>query len=121
MKKIVAFLALFSSTSTLFCCALPALFVALGSGAVFAGLITRFPALVFLSEHKVFLFSASGSLLIASYVLQTRASRLSCPTDPLLAENCKTTRSWSKPVFYLSALVYTVGSFFAFLAPLLFD
>ena len=120
MKRVVAFLSLFSSTSTLFCCALPALFVTLGSGAVFASLLTRFPALVLLSEYKVILFVSSGLLLIGSYFLQQRASQLSCPVDPELSEDCKSTRAWSKPLFYLSAALYSVGAFFAFVAPLIF-
>ena len=44
--KSVNFLSLFASSSTLICCALPAMFVALGAGASFAALVTNFPFLI---------------------------------------------------------------------------
>jgi hypothetical protein len=37
-------LTLLASTSTLICCALPALFVALGAGATFASMVNAFPS-----------------------------------------------------------------------------
>ena len=46
-------ISLFSSFATLTCCALPALLVSLGAGAVLAGLITNFPQLIFLSKYKI--------------------------------------------------------------------
>ena len=45
-------ISLFSSFGTLICCALPALLVSLGAGAVLAGLITNFPQLIFYLNIK---------------------------------------------------------------------
>jgi len=55
MKKsrLVDFLTLFTSASTLICCALPALLVAIGAGSVMAGLVSNVPQLIWLSKHKV--------------------------------------------------------------------
>ena len=47
-----AFGTLLASTATLVCCVLPAVLVSLGAGAVLAGLVSSFPQLVWLSEHK---------------------------------------------------------------------
>ena len=44
---------LFASSSTLICCALPALLVALGAGAALSSLVSAVPQLVVLSEHKL--------------------------------------------------------------------
>ena len=49
-------LSLFASTSTLLCCALPALLVTIGAGAVMAGLATNVPGYIWLTERKVPLF-----------------------------------------------------------------
>ena len=43
---------LFASSSTLVCCALPALLVAVGAGAALSSLVSAVPQLVWLSEHK---------------------------------------------------------------------
>ena len=45
-EKAANFFALFASSSTLVCCALPAIFVALGAGASFASLVSSFPFLI---------------------------------------------------------------------------
>ena len=62
-------ISLFSSFATLTCCALPALLVSLGAGAVLAGLITNFPQLIFLSKYKIYVFSIAGLLItISGYI-----------------------------------------------------
>ena len=43
---------LFTSVSTLLCCALPSLLVALGMGAVVAGLASDLPWLITMSKYK---------------------------------------------------------------------
>ena len=63
---IVPSLSLFTSFGTLICCALPSLFVALGAGAVLAGLLSSMPFLIVLSKHKTILFIISGALIILS-------------------------------------------------------
>ena len=60
--KTANFFSLFASSSTLVCCAMPALFVALGAGATFASLITIFPFLIVLSQYKI-------QITIAAFVM----------------------------------------------------
>ena len=72
-------LSLFTSLGTLFCCALPALFVVLGAGAALAGLLSNAPYLIVLSKYKVLLFLISGSLMIISGYLIWRSRNAPCP------------------------------------------
>lgn len=120
MKGIISFLSLFTSVSTLLCCALPALFVTFGFGAAFAGLVGNFPQLIWISEHKVALFFIGAILLAAGGFLQWRARKMFCPIDPNLASACATARDFSWPIYLLSTVFYLIGAFFAFLAPRIF-
>ncbi len=115
-----SFLSLFTSGSTLICCALPALLVSIGAGAAMAGLVTTFPQIVWLSEHKVPLFAIAALMLLAAGVMQWRASTLPCPADPALAAACNRARKWSVAVYTFSVVMFVTGFFFAFIAPALF-
>jgi hypothetical protein len=108
-------LTILSSFSTLVCCALPALLVSLGAGAVLASLITAVPQLVWISEHKVPLFAFAGLMLALSGISSYRNRNAPCPTDPAQAKSCLRLRRLSARVFYLSSVVYVIGFFFAFL------
>ena len=110
-------LSLFASSSTLVCCALPALLVALGAGAALSGLVSVFPQLVWLSEHKIGLFSFAGVALTASGALQWHNRNAPCPIDPALRQACLRTRRVSVAMWGLSVAVYAVGGYFAFIAP----
>ncbi len=114
LKSLIAFVSLFTSMSTLLCCALPALFVVLGLGATFAGLIGGFPQLIWISEHKGIIFGTGAVLLALGGALQMQAMRLSCPIDPELATSCQTTRDWSTWVYFVSLALYLIGFGFAF-------
>lgn len=109
-------LALFGSTATLVCCALPALFVALGMGAVVAGLVSAVPQITWLSEHKPLVFGASGLLILASAYLQWRARNAPCPADPAAARACQRLRTVSTWISAIAAIAWCVGAFFAFFA-----
>jgi hypothetical protein len=112
-------LSLFASSSTLICCALPALLVALGAGAALSGLVGVFPQIVWLSEHKISLFITAGVLLAASGWLQWRNRSAPCPIDPALRDACLKTRKLSWRVYWVSVSIYAVGGWFAFIMPLL--
>lgn len=114
MKRLVAFLTLFTSLSTLLCCALPALFVVLGLGAAFAGLTSAVPQLIWISENKIPFFAFGGAMLAIGGYLQLQARNQACPIDPKLAEACGTTRDWSAWVYWIALGLYLVGAFFAF-------
>lgn len=113
-------LALFGSTATLVCCALPALFVALGMGAVVAGLVSAVPQITWLSEHKPLVFGASGALILASAWLQWRARNAPCPANPAAARACTRLRTASVWILAIAAVAWCVGAFFAFFAAALF-
>ena len=113
-------LALFGSATTLVCCALPALFVALGMGAAVAGLVTAVPQITWLSENKPWVFGVSGALIAVSAVLQWRARHAPCPTDPAAARACMRLRAASAWILAIAALAWSTGAFFAFLAAKLF-
>lgn len=116
----VSFLSLFTSGSTLICCALPALLVSLGAGAAMAGLVGTFPQIVWLSEHKVPLFWIAGGMLAVAGVMQWRARSLPCPADPALAAACARARKLSHWIYVFSVAMFLIGFFFAFVAPMLF-
>lgn len=111
---------LFTSLSTLVCCALPALFVTLGAGATLASVVTHVPQLIWLSTHKEIVFAAAGLMLLISGILRYRARNAPCPIDVAQANACMRLRRVSAIIFYVSIIIYAVGFFFAFLAaPLL--
>ncbi len=112
---------LFASLGTLLCCALPALFVSLGMGAVLAGIISSFPWITTLSKYKIYVFIGSGLILIVSTFIFWQARNNPCPSDPKLALVCKKLRSVSLITIILSYKIYLVGFFFAFFANQFFN
>jgi hypothetical protein len=115
-----AFLTLFTSTGTLICCALPALLVSIGAGAVMAGLIEAVPQIAWLGKHKTAVFAVAGILLVISGAWQWHARSLPCPADKAQAAACARARQVSWIVWGLSVALYATGFFFAFLAASIF-
>jgi hypothetical protein len=115
----ISYFSLFTSVGTLFCCALPSLLVVLGMGASLAGLIGFIPQLVWISEYKVIVFSVSGLMIGLSAWWTYQSRNNPCPIDPELARACSTSRTWSIWILSFSALVWTLGFVFAFVAPVL--
>lgn len=118
-SRFASVLSLFASGSTLVCCALPALLVTLGAGAVLSSAVSAFPQLIWLSEHKVEVFGFATVMLAVSGAMQWRARSLPCPADPALAAACTRIRKTSLWVYLISVIIYLIGGFFAFVAPLL--
>jgi hypothetical protein len=113
----VNFLTLFTSFGTLICCALPALLVALGMGAVVAGAVSTLPQLVWLSERKGAVFLFAAAMLSFGGWMQWRARFEPCPLDPDLAASCTQARRISLFVYLFSLAVFLVGAFVAFVLP----
>lgn len=109
-------LALFASVSTLLCCALPALLIALGAGAVMAGLASNIPALIWLSARKEWTFAIAGLLLALAAFLRWRSRNAPCPIDPAEAHACMQMRRAGGIILWLAVACYAVGGFFAFFA-----
>ncbi|HSI44755.1 MAG TPA: hypothetical protein VK950_01160 [Methylophilus sp.] len=114
-------LSLFTSGSTLICCAMPATLVAIGSVATLTSLVSEFPQLIWISEHKATVFGVAAVMLILAGWLQWRARSLPCPTDPQLAALCMNTRKQSWWIYWFSVTLFLIGAFFAFVAPLLIE
>jgi predicted membrane channel-forming protein YqfA (hemolysin III family) len=115
-EKVLPTLTLFSSVSTLLCCALPALMVSIGAGVAMAGLVGAVPQLVWLSEHKATLFVGAGILIVLSAFSIYRNRDAPCPADSAQMRSCLRLRRWVKLALYLSVVIYSVGFFFAFIA-----
>jgi mercuric ion transport protein len=120
---LASYFSLFSSFSTLICCALPSVLVLLGMGTAVASLLSAAPWLVSLSRHKIWTFSIAGSLIAASflmtYVVAPRFQR-----GEVCAANDRTTcgevSKLSRVILWSSAVIWSGGFFAAYLlAPIL--
>jgi hypothetical protein len=108
---------LFASSSTLVCCAIPALLVAIGAGAALSSFVSIFPQVVWMSEHKMELFGFAGLMMIGSGALQWRNRSAPCPIDPVLRNACLKTRKTASTVYAASVVFYLIGGWFAFMQP----
>jgi hypothetical protein len=110
---------LLASSSTLICCAIPALLVSLGAGAALASLVAVFPQIVWISEHKEVVFAVSALLMVLGGLLQWRNRNAPCPIDPALRDACLKTRKNSLRIYWVSLVLLFIGAWFAFIQPLL--
>lgn len=112
-------LTLFASSSTLVCCAIPALLVSLGAGAALASLVAVFPQIVWISENKEIIFLISTFLMLIGGIVQWRNRYAPCPVDPKLRQACLRTRKVSLGLYLISLVLLIIGGWFAFIQPLL--
>jgi hypothetical protein len=116
-STVLSYFSLFTSLSTLLCCALPSLLVLFGLGASVASTLSFFPWLVTLSRHKVLTFTISGVLiacsLVNTYYIVPRFRREGCSPDNPNA--CAEASRLGKVLLWISIAIYTVGFFVAFL------
>ncbi|MCH8269845.1 MAG: hypothetical protein IH985_01350 [Planctomycetes bacterium] len=106
-------LALFTSTGTLLCCALPAALAAVAGGAAVSSLVSAAPWLIPLSRHKGWIFLGSGILIALSGVLTFRPmGRVACSITG--GDGCEDAGRFAKWMFWLSAVVWSVGAFFSY-------
>lgn len=108
-------LSLFTSFSTLICCALPALLVSLGMGASLASFVSAFPWIVSISQFKIQTFVLAGVLFIISVYLFWKGRNAPCPSDPIQAKICSKLRSINLVMLLISLVIYLIGIFFAFI------
>lgn len=108
---VLSYFSLFTSLSTLLCCALPSLLVLFGLGASVASLLSFFPWLVALSRHKQWTFAISGSLIALSflntYYIAPRLRARKCSPDNPSA--CADMSKFSKMLLWVSAGIYGIG------------
>jgi hypothetical protein len=113
----VAFGTLLATTGTLLCCVLPAVLVSIGAGAALVSLVSTFPQLVWLSEHKPWVFGIAAALLAISGVLIWKARGLPCPVDAKAARSCMRLRRLSAAVYGGAVMCFLIGGTFAFVLP----
>ena len=113
-SQALGWLGLFASATTLVCCAIPILLVALGFGAAVASAFEAVPALVFFGERKLWTFLVAGVLLVVAWL--AHRSQTSCPTDPELARACERARRWNQRVLMIASAVWMAGFAAAYLA-----
>lgn len=112
------YFSLFSSFSTLICCALPSILVLLGMGTTVASLLSAAPWLVSLSRHKIWIFTIAGLLITTSFVMTYLiAPRLrqgeACGADD--SATCAEVSKMSKVLLWGSAFIWSCGFFVAYL------
>ena len=115
---LLSYFSLFSSFSTLICCALPSVLVLLGMGTTVASLLSAAPWLVGLSRHKIWTFSIAGVLIAMSFVMTYLiAPRLrkgeTCEADD--PTTCGEVSKISQVILWGSAVIWSCGFFVAYL------
>jgi hypothetical protein len=113
----VTFGTLLASSATLVCCVLPATLISIGAGATLVGLLSAFPQLVWLSEHKGWVFGSAALLLAVSGALLWHARSMPCPADPAAALSCARLRRTSNTIYFIAMVSFYVGALFAFGLP----
>jgi len=113
----LAFAALLTSSATLLCCVLPAVMVAFGAGAALAGLVSTVPQLIWLSEHKVFVFGSAALMLAFAGLALWRARSLPCPAEAAAARACRRLRRVSGFLYAFALAAFIIGGAFAFVLP----
>lgn len=116
---LASIITLLSSSSSLVCCAIPALLVSLGAGSALASIVSIFPQITWISENKDAIFALSAIMLLLGGLLQWRVRNDPCPTDPGLKRSCAQTRNTSKIMYFVSVIILLVGAWFAYIGPLL--
>ena len=122
-SAVLSYLSLFTSLSTLLCCALPSLLVLFGLGSSIASLLSFMPWLVALSRHKGWTFSIAGALIALSFAnMYYFAPRLRSfgGCDPADPSACRDASQISKILLWVATITYAVGIFVAYaLGPIL--
>ncbi|MFB6232307.1 MAG: hypothetical protein ABEL04_14250 [Salinibacter sp.] len=112
-QSVANFLALFTSTGTLICCALPSALAALAGGSAVVSLISAVPWLVPLSQNKEWIFLGAGLMIALSAFLTFRPKgTVACTIAG--GEGCRVASRFQKGLFWLSAGIYGIGGFFAY-------
>ena len=117
MKRLISFLSLFGSTSTLLCCALPVTLVSLGLGSSFASLTASFPQIIWLTSHKDIIFVLTALMLATSYIAMKYSANQACPIDTDQREACTSSKRVSNKLFWFTVALYIIGLTFSYILP----
>ena len=110
-NEILSIASLFTSASTLICCALPIFLVTIGLGAVMAGITANAPWLITFSKYKLITFIVAGGLIGTSFwFAYGKKDQAACEIDEHGKETaCNTASRWSKVILWISAGLYVIG------------
>ena len=105
--------ALFGSSATLLCCALPTAVAALAGTAAIGTLVTAFPWLLVVSRYKAWVFLTGAVLIaVAGALIFVRSEPSACALPTSAA--CKSAGSLARRLFWTAVSVYIVGGYFAY-------
>lgn len=112
-QKATSFLALFTSTGTLLCCALPAAIATTAGGSAVVSLLSTFPWLAPLSQYKIWLFIGAGLMIVVSSILIYRPKgKVACSITG--GEGCEVAGKFQKFMLWAAVIIYLIGVFFAY-------
>src|SRR5271155_5808713 len=112
------YFSLFSSFSTLICCALPSVLVLLGMGTAVGSVLSSAPWLVSLSRYKIWTFSIAGTMIAISFLMtyliapRLRQGEVCDADDPT---TCREVSRISRVILWGSAIIWACGFFVAYL------
>lgn len=102
-------LALFTSSATLVCCALPILLVMLGLGATLAFISTHFQWLTMLSRYQFLVFLISGLfILMADWFVNKRKPNI-CTTNLKTKNHCQYLMKLNRIVIKIAVVFWSIG------------
>lgn len=118
-QRISSSLALFTSTGTLLCCALPAAVSTLAGGSAVLGLTSALPWLIPLSHYKDWIFLTAGVMILISGILTLRPKgAIACSITG--GQGCEVAGKFTKFMFWVSVGIYIIGAFVSYaLTPIL--
>lgn len=113
---LIVLLTLISSSASLMCCALPAIFVILGFGSAFASLMHLAPWLSVLSEYKWWIFSIAFIFIILSIRQLYIARRFLCPISESQRKACVRLKTLTWIILIISIVMLILSLFFTTIA-----
>ena len=119
-EKLISVLALFTSTGTLLCCVLPAVVATVAGGAAVGSMLSLFPWLIPLSNHKEWIFGTAGILIALNGFMVFKPIKKTACNLEAGEIGCEITGNFNKYMFYGAVFVILLGAFFAYaLVPVL--
>jgi len=91
------------------------MFVFMGLGSVFAGILSYFPFLTILSHNKNILFIISGMILLISGILQFINYNKSCII--IDKDSCNKNKKISLYTYIISLILFVISSFVVYILP----
>ncbi len=116
-EKLPGLLALLASSSTLICCAIPALLVVLGAGATLANFVSLFPFFIVISKYKIYVSVIAMIILVVAGYFTYKTQKMPCPIDPVLSRKCMITRTRSVFIYLISVFLFIFATIFTYVIP----